>query len=102
LRHENSGGELLREDKYARPKPCTFDCGLRTDPGLVRFPNPFTRRTYEKYARNSFGMRTYEKTWLEVLWILHLHKNRGGWGVQLDPSAKEFDSRGPLRKNKRA
>jgi hypothetical protein len=25
LRRENSGGELLRADKYARPKPWTFD-----------------------------------------------------------------------------
>ena len=59
----------------------------------------FTMRSYEIRARNflrmcscklldlkSFGFCTYEKI--------------GGGGASLDQSAKEFDSRGPLRKNR--
>src|SRR5712692_7562916 len=60
-----------------------LQCALTQNAPATLLECALTRRLGSK----SFGFCTYIKI--------------GGWGVQLEPSAKEFDSRGPLRKNRR-
>ena len=74
-----------------------------TDTGntSVQDRKSFTMRSYEKCARKPFEMCTYERLDLKSFGFCTYEKI-GGRGASLDQSAKEFDSLGPLIKNRRA